>query len=223
MGQLLSRQDTPVKKQQERNRGVLQNQSRRHRRSFEARVGSNRLDSSETHLNDWTSSRKRYRSGAQENEAYSQPLKEVYANVGAPKRQQKYARARALSDYNKVKDSDHQRTRKRDIPQPNGRRRDTNPRETRVSESKSVLQHLKSQTAKECIICTDTRSLGRFPDRRPTEECTHGVSVCRRCLRKWIQSEFSTKTWNEINCPVCTARMQYHDIQAFAPHQVFHR
>jgi hypothetical protein len=223
MGQLLSRQATPVKQQQDLNRHALQSSPRRYGRSFEARVGSDRLNSSVIHRNDGSSSRKRNKLGAQGNSAYSQPSKEAHGNVGAPRRQQKYVRGQALSDQNKVKDATYQRTRKSNPAPSDGKTRGKNSRKTRLPESKSASRHTNSQATKECIICTDIRSLQHFPDRRPTEECTHEIDVCRRCLRKWIQSEFSTKMWNEINCPICTARMQHDDIRAFAPHQVFRR
>lgn len=76
---------------------------------------------------------------------------------------------------------------------------------------------------KECIVCTDSRSLHRFPIRPPTTQCTHGVDVCRRCLRAWITSEFATKIWDEINCPICPTRMQHMDMQEFAPRGIFRR
>jgi hypothetical protein len=94
---------------------------------------------------------------------------------------------------------------------------------TRSHTSKSSLHHKQNHQTKECVICTDDRSLRRFPDRPPTEQCSHGSDACRRCLRTWIHSEFATKIWNEINCPMCAARMQYDDIREFAPKEVFHR
>lgn len=88
--------------------------------------------------------------------------------------------------------------------------------------SKSTI-HQNTISKKECVICADIRSLTHFPSRPPTDECNHANDVCRRCLRTWIQSEFLTKVWNEIKCPVCSIRMQYADMQAFAPHDIFRR
>ncbi|KAH7402632.1 hypothetical protein BKA66DRAFT_404730 [Pyrenochaeta sp. MPI-SDFR-AT-0127] len=76
---------------------------------------------------------------------------------------------------------------------------------------------------KDCIICADTRSLHRFPNRPPTTQCQHDIDVCRRCLRTWIQSEFEVKIWDEINCPICPIRMQHEDMREFAPSAVFRR
>ncbi|KAF2856778.1 hypothetical protein T440DRAFT_356672, partial [Plenodomus tracheiphilus IPT5] len=75
----------------------------------------------------------------------------------------------------------------------------------------------------ECIICTEIRSTHHFPSRPPTSQCTHEPNTCRRCLRTWIHSEFKSKIWNEINCPICSTRMEYKDIRDFAPHEIFLR
>ena len=64
--------------------------------------------------------------------------------------------------------------------------------------NRRVHRHTRPKQTKECIVCTDTRSLHRFPTRPPTTQCTHEANVCRRCLRKWIQSESGTKIWNEV-------------------------
>ncbi|KAF2876945.1 hypothetical protein BDV95DRAFT_465034, partial [Massariosphaeria phaeospora] len=53
--------------------------------------------------------------------------------------------------------------------------------------------------------------------------CTHERSTCRRCLRRWIRSEFESKVWNQISCPECSVRMAYGDISHFAPSDVFRR
>ncbi|KAF1841757.1 uncharacterized protein K460DRAFT_255016, partial [Cucurbitaria berberidis CBS 394.84] len=84
-------------------------------------------------------------------------------------------------------------------------------------------RHLQPKETKDCIICTDTRSLSRFPSRPPSTQCAHEVDVCRRCLKKWIQSESATKIWDEINCPVCSMRLQHKDMREFASHDVFRR
>jgi hypothetical protein len=76
---------------------------------------------------------------------------------------------------------------------------------------------------KECVVCSDTQPLRKFPSRPPTTACKHGCDVCRGCLRTWIASEFGTKMWNEIDCPVCTARMHYRDISEFAPKDIVKR
>jgi hypothetical protein len=76
---------------------------------------------------------------------------------------------------------------------------------------------------KECVVCTESRSLHRFPERPPTTACKHDIDVCRKCLRTWLASEFSTKMWNELKCPICPAPMQDRDMWEFAPKDIAKR
>ena len=76
---------------------------------------------------------------------------------------------------------------------------------------------------RECMVCTDTLSLHRFHDRPPTRDCKHGADVCRRCLRTWIKSEFSTKMWDDIKCPSCLISMKSADMRDSAPKEIFKR
>jgi hypothetical protein len=92
-----------------------------------------------------------------------------------------------------------------------------------ASSGPSHKRSPKRTEKKECIVCSDKRSSRHFPNRPPTTQCSHLIEVCRRCLRTWIASQFSTKMWNEINCPMCPKRLQYEDMQAFAPSDVFRR
>ena len=92
-----------------------------------------------------------------------------------------------------------------------------------LSSRQNPLKRSRPRETKDCVICADTLSLHRFPIRPPTVQCQHAVDVCRRCLRTWIQSEFATKIWDEMNCPVCSTRMQYEDMHEFAPNGVFRR
>jgi hypothetical protein len=104
--------------------------------------------------------------------------------------------------------------------------RDVQTPSTLRPESRSYLSNSGSQgrqprQKKECVICTDSRSLSRFPSDPPTAQCNHDADVCRRCLRTWINTTFASKIWNEINCPICSVRLAYEDVREFAPTEVF--
>ncbi|KAF2203129.1 hypothetical protein GQ43DRAFT_367585 [Delitschia confertaspora ATCC 74209] len=92
-----------------------------------------------------------------------------------------------------------------------------------TGETDDEHQDQNSVPAKDCIVCTNTRSLHHFPTRPPTSQCTHKANICRRCLKGWIKSEFERKVWNQINCPECAARIEYDDMLEFAPRNIFHR
>lgn len=91
------------------------------------------------------------------------------------------------------------------------------------SSTHNASRKSRSRATKDCMICANTRSLHHFPHRNPTAQCEHETDVCRKCLRTWIASEFKAKMWDEINCPVCSQRLQHEDMRAFAPSDVFRR
>ncbi|KAF2270912.1 hypothetical protein CC78DRAFT_5996 [Lojkania enalia] len=86
-----------------------------------------------------------------------------------------------------------------------------------------AIELTNAPSKKDCIVCTNSRSLRHFPKRPPTAGCTHEINTCKSCLRSWIQSEFESKMFDQIGCPECAIQMQYEDIQEFAPSQVFRR
>jgi hypothetical protein len=83
------------------------------------------------------------------------------------------------------------------------------------------LQH--SRPTKECTVCAGRRSEDRFPSRAPTAECTHPIDICRRCIRAWIESEFTTNMWDTVHCPICPALLEHEDMREFAPSHIFQR
>ncbi|KAF9698689.1 hypothetical protein EKO04_002967 [Ascochyta lentis] len=94
---------------------------------------------------------------------------------------------------------------------------------SRSQPSRSGLHRQRSKQTKECVICTDNRSLSRFSPHPPTAQCSHNADVCRRCLRTWIRTAFASKIWDEINCPICSKRLTYEDVRRFAPSDVFRK
>lgn len=85
-----------------------------------------------------------------------------------------------------------------------------------------VKSHLAKQT-KECMVCTEKRTTRHFPNRAPTAQCEHEINTCKRCLRHWIRTQFSTRVWDQINCPECRVQMKYEDMREFAPTEIFRR
>jgi hypothetical protein len=219
MGQFLSRQATPTRKQHQQHQNISQNRPRRHKRSSETHIGNGRPDARENLKSHRTSSRIRSTNHAPDIKTSLHSLREIDGNVGIPRRQPKYIRGQASKASTKVKD----RPRKSDTTQPPSRTKDPKTSRTLLHHSKPAPRHPHPKQIQDCIICTDTRSLHRFPSRPPTRSCTHAPNVCSRCLRTWIETSSSTKIWNEIDCPVCATRMQYDDIRAFAPREVFQR
>jgi hypothetical protein len=222
MGQLHSRQAAPLKKQiTSRRDGFERRRSKRTQRSSDVHVNDSWVTPRSGHQDDRMTPRTRTTVTAQPNRHGTHSLRGVDGNVGAPRRQPNYGRGRDPSDQSKPRA--HQRDSKDDGLRSNEQTKVSTRQKPGSRGSKTGPRQIKSTSTKECIICTDARSLYRFPYRPPTEQCTHDADACRRCLRAWIQSEFSTRIWNEINCPICAVRMQYDDIRQFAPREVFRR
>jgi hypothetical protein len=223
MGQSHSRQATQVRSQVTSKRdGLERRRSKRTQRATESHVDGSRVTARSSHQDDRTALCSRTAINVlSNNRNVSQPMSETDGNVGAPRRKKQNGRGKATDN----------QTRPR-APQSDPTHEGVGSKEkvhilrtpySKPYRGKNGSRHVKTIPVQECIICADTRPSYRFPDRPPTGECTHHAEACRRCLRTWIQSEFSTKIWNEINCPMCAARMQYDDIRQFAPHEVFCR
>jgi hypothetical protein len=163
-------------------------------------------------------------SSAQSNRPHGIASQATDGNIGTPRRQEMYVKGRRvgespesptviLGDPSKYHDNDrgHQSDESLLANIMNGAQ----------NQNKQVLR--KKSIGKECVVCTEHRSLRRFPNRNPTKRCTHDIEVCRLCLRTWIESEFSTKMWDEIKCPICSKRLEYDDMNKFAPTEVFCR
>lgn len=76
---------------------------------------------------------------------------------------------------------------------------------------------------RECSICLDSLCLERFPKRNITSTCNHAPDVCLSCLAQSIATQFSTKVWDQIDCPTCSQRLQHTDIKTFASSVVFEK
>ena len=76
---------------------------------------------------------------------------------------------------------------------------------------------------RECPICLEHLNLDSFPKRKNTGNCNHAPDVCLSCLALSIETQLSSKRWDQINCPTCNQRMQYTDVKRFASTNVFGR
>ncbi|KAH5315555.1 hypothetical protein HBI24_016430 [Parastagonospora nodorum] len=148
---------------------------------------------------------------------YAHTLTESRGNTGSPKRQQKHRRGKFKEDH--AKSSGRQPAQTDDSHAADG----PEGRAKKLQRKKLELRHATPESTKECNVCTETRPLFQFPERPPTEDCQHSIDTCTHCLQTWIESEFKSKMWNEVNCPTCRARLQFNDVKDFAPRNVFVR
>ena len=75
----------------------------------------------------------------------------------------------------------------------------------------------------DCVVCFEGLGPNNAPQRRITSTCDHEPNVCLSCLRQSIETQFTSRRWDQIDCPSCSARLDHQDIQAFADVEVFRR
>ncbi|KAK7744699.1 hypothetical protein SLS62_010118 [Diatrype stigma] len=81
----------------------------------------------------------------------------------------------------------------------------------------------KPEMMKECVVCVDRKSLDEFPVRSVSGACEHPPQTCLACVEMSIKTNFENKTWNDIRCPECSARMDYEDVERYADRDTFAR
>lgn len=74
-----------------------------------------------------------------------------------------------------------------------------------------------------CAVCFEDLSTQTSPDRKITNSCSHELDVCRPCLSRSISTQFTSKVWNQIDCPTCGERLDFHDVKDFAESEIFER
>src|SRR5579871_371355 len=56
-----------------------------------------------------------------------------------------------------------------------------------------------------------------------TSICTHEVNTCSTCLDRWLNESLTSKGWNKIICPECSAPFQHADVKSCASRTLFQR
>lgn len=69
---------------------------------------------------------------------------------------------------------------------------------------------------RSCIICTDAKQIGKFPQGKITACCGHEPQVCSEDVQIWITSELESKGWENIRCPECREPLDRSDIRKLA-------
>lgn len=95
--------------------------------------------------------------------------------------------------------------------------------ETSVLPLQTATSTDSETTDVECTVCLETLSADRFSTRKVTSSCQHEPNVCLVCLCQSIATQFTGKFWNQICCPSCNERLEYHDIKAFADAVIFEK
>lgn len=75
----------------------------------------------------------------------------------------------------------------------------------------------------ECPVCYDTLPRYDFPFQKITSRCTSHpfTDICVTCLASSIASQIKSNVWDDINCPVCHARLDHADMRRWASNSDF--
>ena len=90
-----------------------------------------------------------------------------------------------------------------------------------------IVSHPTSETVStslaDCVVCYEFLNLQNTPERKITSSCNHEPDICRACLATSISTQMDSKVWDQIDCPTCSQRLNFHDVKAFADSEVFQR
>ena len=90
------------------------------------------------------------------------------------------------------------------------------------SDNANPNDEMEADTRSNCVVCFETLTSTTIPT-RVTAACSHGPGVCLGYLAKAITSQSEGKIWKHIDCPSCSARLGYENVQAFAIATTFQR
>ena len=93
-------------------------------------------------------------------------------------------------------------------------------RDDESEEEKSILEH-HEPTKPTCKVCFETLDPNNMPSRNITAACQHNSGVCKHCVMASIITQFNHKGWNQVECPSCSQRPEYHDMETFADRETF--
>lgn len=72
-----------------------------------------------------------------------------------------------------------------------------------------------------CSSCSRDLVASNFFKKQPTKDCTHGVNICKPCMKSWITMQLESNTIDKLSCPECPAIMQNANVKAFATKETY--
>ena len=83
-----------------------------------------------------------------------------------------------------------------------------------------------------CFSCDTYRLSTQFDDFNPTPDCDHLINHCKRCLKKWVESNVESATFAVggedgkifgIKCPQCDGIMRSVNVEIATTKKVYER
>lgn len=89
--------------------------------------------------------------------------------------------------------------------------------------SKATHRTITNVLPGHCVVCFESLSSQNRPNRKISSACNHEPDVCRSCLTTSISTQLNSKVWDQIDCPTCGQRLDFHDVKTFADYPTFER
>ncbi len=79
------------------------------------------------------------------------------------------------------------------------------------------------ESGETCTVCYEKLNESNLPKQSNTSACQHKRDVCRQCIETSITTQLHDKEWDQIGCPSCGERLNYHDVRSHARKADFER
>lgn len=73
-----------------------------------------------------------------------------------------------------------------------------------------------------CSACIEDKKVTEMPT-RITQHCKHEATMCRDCLKQWLQAGITDGTWDRLKCPDCSELLGHQDVKRNASKETFDR
>ncbi|KAK0731478.1 hypothetical protein B0H67DRAFT_474278 [Lasiosphaeris hirsuta] len=73
-----------------------------------------------------------------------------------------------------------------------------------------------------CTVCIDDKKISELPA-NVTARCKHKPTICKDCLKQWLESGLESGSWDRLKCPDCSELLTHSEVRRFASRETFNR
>ncbi|KAK4035070.1 hypothetical protein C8A01DRAFT_18209 [Parachaetomium inaequale] len=74
----------------------------------------------------------------------------------------------------------------------------------------------------QCSTCIEAKKPSEMPG-QISPRCKHQPTVCKDCLKNWLQSSIEQGAWDRLKCPDCSEPLEWQDVKQHASDETFTR
>lgn len=91
-----------------------------------------------------------------------------------------------------------------------------------AAETFSLEESWLLPATETCSTCIEDKTISEMPI-KVTARCDHQPTVCRDCMKQWLQSGVEAGRWDNLKCPDCSELLEHHDVKRNASKETFDR